>query len=139
MCKVCARSSEEIVRLRVPLSDCLNSFSSPEDVQGFYSTALKTWTTAIKITGLTSFPDFLVLHMRMFVMEAGWVPKKLDADDIIDISHMRSKRLQPGEELLPEDGPGGQEEAVKVLANEDIVYQLAGMGFNFSNDIVKRL
>lgn len=27
--------------------------------------------------GLTSFPDYLVLHMRKFVMEAGWVPKKL--------------------------------------------------------------
>ncbi|KAI3789475.1 hypothetical protein L2E82_02272 [Cichorium intybus] len=47
--------------------------------------------------------SYLVLHMRKFVMEAGWVPNKLDADDIIDISHMRSKCLQPGEELLPED------------------------------------
>ena len=27
--------------------------------------------------GLTSFPDYLVLHMRKFVMEEGWVPKKL--------------------------------------------------------------
>ncbi|KAL7585980.1 ubiquitin carboxyl-terminal hydrolase 14 [Lactuca sativa] len=127
-------SSEEIVRPRVPLSDCLDSFSSPEDVQGFFSTALNTRTTAIKTAGLTSFPDYLVLHMRKFVMEAGWVPKKLDvyidADDIIDISHMRSKGLQPGEELLPEDGPGGQEESTKVIANEDIVSQLAGMGFN---------
>jgi len=24
-----------------------------------------------------TFPDYLVLHMRKFVMEAGWVPKKL--------------------------------------------------------------
>lgn len=86
--------------------------------------------------GLTSFPDYLVLHMRKFVMEAGWVPKKLgislgflsffyidieilyvsqclcicfadvyiDVPDIIDISHMRSKGLQHGEELLPESG-----------------------------------
>ena len=74
--------------------------------------------------------------MRKFVMEAGWVPKKLgiftwlcylcctlpvtfklifiiyivhpdvyiDVPDIIDISHMHSKGLQPGEELLPEAG-----------------------------------
>ena len=93
-------------------------------------------------TGFTSFPDYLVLHMRKFVMEAGWVPKKLgiflvalllllhtfvshqghcvwpfclfikyvlpdvyiDVPDVIDISHMRSKGLQPGEELLPEGG-----------------------------------
>ncbi|XP_024959487.1 ubiquitin carboxyl-terminal hydrolase 14 isoform X2 [Cynara cardunculus var. scolymus] len=126
-------SSDEIVRPRVPLSDCLNIFSAPEEVPGFYSTALNAKTTAIKTAGLTSFPDYLVLHMRKFVMEAGWVPKKLDVyidvDDIIDISHMRSKGLQPGEELLPE-GPGGQEESEKLLPNEDIVSQLASMGFN---------
>ncbi|KAJ9551371.1 hypothetical protein OSB04_015416 [Centaurea solstitialis] len=127
-------SSDEIVRPRVPLSDCLNIFSAPEELQGFYSTALKGKTTAIKTAGLTSFPDYLVLHMRKFVMEAGWVPKKLDVyvdvDDVIDISHMRSKGLQPGEELLPEGGPGEQEESNKVLPNEDIVSQLASMGFN---------
>ncbi|XP_076889304.1 ubiquitin carboxyl-terminal hydrolase 14-like isoform X1 [Bidens hawaiensis] len=125
-------SSDEIVRPRVPLSDCLNSFSHPEEVQGFYSTALKSRTTAIKTAGLTTFPDYLVLHMRKFVMEAGWVPKKLDVyidvDDVIDISHMRSKGIQPGEELLPEDG--GEEESTKLLPNEDIVSQLASMGFN---------
>ncbi|KAL4554750.1 hypothetical protein LXL04_037353 [Taraxacum kok-saghyz] len=117
--------------------------------------------------GLTSFPNYLVLHMRKFVMEAGWLPKKLginiylttivpvlsdfyhfdvyidaddiidishmrsNADDIIDISHMRSKGLQPGQELLPKDALGGQEEPTKVLPNEDIVSQLAGMGFNY--------
>lgn len=74
---------------------------------------------------------------------------------------MRSKGLQPGEELLPEDGmwyllnsvsnltnhfglsqkhfliffyyhvaPGGEEESAKLLPNEDIVSQLATMGFN---------
>ncbi|KAI3702917.1 hypothetical protein L6452_28671 [Arctium lappa] len=127
-------SSDEIVRPRVPLSDCLNIFSAPEELQGFYSTALNAKTTAIKTAGLTSFPDYLVLHMRKFVMEAGWVPKKLDVyidvDDIIDISHMRSKGLQPGEELLPEGGPGDQEESKKLLPNEDIVSQLASMGFN---------
>lgn len=74
--------------------------------------------------------------MRKFVLEAGWVPKKLgilynffeikgkwlfwlsnhfeffiaildvyiDVPEIIDISNMRSKGLQPGEELLPETG-----------------------------------
>lgn len=30
-----------------------------------------------RTAGLISFPDYLVLHMRKFVMEAGWVPKKL--------------------------------------------------------------
>ncbi|RVW70347.1 Ubiquitin carboxyl-terminal hydrolase 14 [Vitis vinifera] len=99
-------SGDEIFRPRVLLEACLASFSAPEEVHGFYSTALKTKTTAVKTAGLTSFPDYLVLRMRKLVMEKGWVPKKLDVyidvPDIIDISHMRSRGIQPGEELLPE-------------------------------------
>ncbi|TXG67169.1 hypothetical protein EZV62_008444 [Acer yangbiense] len=127
-------SADEIVRPRVPLEACLATFSAPEEIHDFYSSALKAKTTAIKSTGFTSFPDYLVLHMRKFVMEAGWVPKKLevyiDVPDIIDISHMRSKGLQPGEELLPEGGPADEVESNMPVANEDIVAQLVSMGFN---------
>ncbi|XP_071907472.1 ubiquitin carboxyl-terminal hydrolase 14-like isoform X1 [Coffea arabica] len=122
-------SAEEIVRPRVPLKDCLDCFSAPEEVHDFYSSALKSKTTAIKTAGLTSFPDYLVLHMRKFVLEAGWVPKKLDVyidvPDIIDISYMRSKGFQPGEELLPETTDEDM-----PLADETIVAQLTSMGFN---------
>ncbi|XVF04066.1 hypothetical protein REPUB_Repub05bG0049200 [Reevesia pubescens] len=127
-------STDEIVRPRVPLEACLANFSAPEEIHEFYSTALKAKTTAIKTAGLTSFPDYLVLHMRKFVMEAGWVPKKLDVyidvPDIIDLSHMRSKGLQPGEELLPDAAPGGEAELSQPVANEEIVVQLVSMGFN---------
>ncbi|GMH24315.1 hypothetical protein Nepgr_026158 [Nepenthes gracilis] len=127
-------TTDEIVRPRVPLEACLAGYSTPEEVLDFYSTALKAKTTATKTTGLTSFPDYLVLHMRKFVMEEGWVPKKLDVyvdvPDIIDISHMRSKGLQPGEELLPECADDGEVESKKLSANEDIVSQLVSMGFN---------
>ncbi|KAJ9153652.1 hypothetical protein P3X46_027071 [Hevea brasiliensis] len=127
-------SSEEIVCPRVPLEACLASFSALEQIQEFYSTALKAKTTAKKTAGLTSFPDYLVLHMRKFLMEEGWVPKKLDVyidvPDIIDINHMRSRGLQPGEELLPDGVPEGGVKSNKLLANEDIVSQLVSMGFN---------
>uniref|UniRef100_A0A0A9DYE8 USP domain-containing protein n=1 Tax=Arundo donax TaxID=35708 RepID=A0A0A9DYE8_ARUDO len=69
--------NEEIVRPRVPLEACLSSFSGPEEIPDFYSTALNSKTTATKTAGFKTFPDYLVLHMRKFVMEAGWVPKKL--------------------------------------------------------------
>lgn len=66
-------------------------------------------------------------------MEAGWVPKKLDVyvdvPDTIDISNLRSKGLQPGEELLPESAGDGEAESTRVVANEDIVSQLLCMGF----------
>ncbi|XP_029116271.1 ubiquitin carboxyl-terminal hydrolase 14 isoform X2 [Elaeis guineensis] len=182
-------ASDEIIRPRVPLEACLASFSAPEEVHGFYSTALNAKTTAIKAVfwsslmlllhcigacvglitnfpiitfsgapekncqgavihlisvilqgdvktaGLTTFPDYLVLHMRKFVMEEGWVPKKLDVyidvPDIIDITHIRSKGLQPGEELLPDtDSSGEKMEPTHLAANEDIVSILSGMGFN---------
>ncbi|XP_065877757.1 ubiquitin carboxyl-terminal hydrolase 14 [Euphorbia lathyris] len=128
-------SSEEIVRPRVPLEACLANFSAPEEIEDFYSTALRSKTTAQKTAGLTSFPDYLVLHMRKFVMEEGWVPKKLDVyidvPDVIDISHMRSRGLQPGEEVLPDgEVPGDAVESNTILANEDIVSQLVSMGFN---------
>jgi len=42
------RSSDEIVRPRVPLEACLANFSAPEDIHDFYSTALKRKTTALK-------------------------------------------------------------------------------------------
>lgn len=129
-------SKEEIVRPRVPLEACLASFSGGEEVPEFYSTALNSKTTAIKTTGLKTFPDYLVLQMRKFVMGAGWVPKKLDVyidvPDIIDISHMRSHGVQPGEELLPEGAScGNKAESARPVADEDIVSQLANMGFNY--------
>ncbi|KAE8667031.1 Ubiquitin carboxyl-terminal hydrolase 14 [Hibiscus syriacus] len=127
-------SNDEIVRPRVPLEACLANFAAPEEIPDFYSSSLKAKTTALKTAGLTSFPDYLVLHMRKFVMEAGWVPKKLDVyidvPDIIDISHMRSKGLQPGEELLPEAAPEGEVESSQPVADDAIVGQLASMGFN---------
>ncbi|KAJ8532409.1 hypothetical protein K7X08_012332 [Anisodus acutangulus] len=127
-------SADEIVRPRVSLKDCLDCFSAPEEVHDFYSTALKDRTTAIKTAGLTSFPDYLVLHMRKFVLEEGWVPKKLDVyidvPETIDISSMRNNGIQPGEELLPDSAAGDGEQSIKILADEDIVAQLVSMGFN---------
>ncbi|XP_066383178.1 ubiquitin carboxyl-terminal hydrolase 14-like isoform X1 [Miscanthus floridulus] len=129
-------SNEDIVRPRVPLEACLASFSGPEEIPDFYSTALNSKITATKTAGFNTFPDYLVLHMRKFVMEAGWVPKKLDVyidvPDTIDITHMRSKGVQPGEELLSEGGSGDNSaEPAHPVASEDIVSQLASMGFNY--------
>ncbi|XP_078443561.1 ubiquitin-specific protease 14 isoform X2 [Wolffia australiana] len=130
--------SEEIVRPRVPLEACLETFSAPEEILDFFSTALNARTTAIKTAGFRTFPDYLVLHMRKFVMEEGWVPKKLDVyidvPDTIDITHMRSKGIQPGEELLPESVSGGGENepvAARADADETIVSKLADMGFSY--------
>ncbi|EMS64663.1 Ubiquitin carboxyl-terminal hydrolase 14 [Triticum urartu] len=115
-------SKEEIVRPRVPLEACLASFSGGEEVPEFYSTALNSKTTAIKTTGLKTFPDYLMLQMHVYI----------DVPDIIDISHMRSNGVQPGEELLPEGAScGNKAEPARPVADEDIVSQLANIGFNY--------
>lgn len=123
-------SYEEIVRPRVSLSACLENFSAPEEVPDFYSTAIKSRTTAIKSSRFSSFPDYLVIHMRKFVMEEGWVPRKsdvfVDVPDILDISHLRSKGLQPNEELLPETDDTVENAPV---VDEVVVAQLMEMGF----------
>ena len=45
---ILSRSTDEIVRPRVPLEACLATFASPEQIHDYYSTALKGKTTAIK-------------------------------------------------------------------------------------------
>ncbi|THU71165.1 hypothetical protein C4D60_Mb08t32660 [Musa balbisiana] len=111
-------ASGEIVRPRVPLEACLDCFSAPEEVHGFYSSALNAKTTAIKIPGQLT--TWLFRTADVYI----------DVPDVIDITHMRSKGLQPGEELLPETGPC-EVEPTHFVASEDIVSKLAAMGFNY--------
>jgi ubiquitin carboxyl-terminal hydrolase 5/13 len=88
------------------LAACLESFCAAEEIHDFYSSAINGKTTAIKTTRLATFPDYLVIHLRKFILDAGWVPKKLDVfvdvPDELDISSMRGQGLQPDEQLLPE-------------------------------------
>lgn len=56
----------------------------------------------------------------------------IDVPDVIDISHMRSNGIRPGEQLLPEGVPvGDKREPPQIVASDDIVSQLASMGFNY--------
>ena len=61
-----SRSSDEIVRPRVPLEACLASFTGPEEVD-FYSTALKTKTTAIKYV-CNSFFIFIIVDVSLYLL-----------------------------------------------------------------------
>ena len=86
-----SREPGDIVRPRIKLEDCLDSFASPCEVADFYSSAIKARTTAFKFefclccrfsyscrtTKLKTFPDYLVLHMARFVIGDNWAVKKL--------------------------------------------------------------
>ncbi|KAK4768047.1 hypothetical protein SAY87_003188 [Trapa incisa] len=96
-----------------------------------------------RTTVLTSFPDYLVLHVRKFVMEASWVPKKLDV--YIDVPTLltsvicgvwifnlgRSCYLRRDLLFFHGTVPENEVELNKLKANEDIVAQLVSVGFNY--------
>jgi len=121
----------EVVKPRVSLYACLSAFASPSIVEDFYSSALKTRTTAKKTTRFGSFPDHLFIHMQKFSVGTDWVERKLDVSldmpDEIDISNLRGLGKQPGEEELPEETAPAA--APAVVMNESFVSQLIDMGF----------
>ena len=47
-----------------PSTACLKCFIEPELIEGFYSSALKSTTTATKTTKLVTFPDYLVVQVH---------------------------------------------------------------------------
>lgn len=123
--------SSEVVRPLIPLSACIKNFAKADVVDDFYSTALQRKSIVKKTTRFSTFPNYLLIHMRKFTIGEDWAPKKLDiafdVDDVIDINELRGTGLQPGEEELPEL----EEEPPNVLQiDENVVEQLTVMGFS---------
>ncbi|XP_055600929.1 ubiquitin carboxyl-terminal hydrolase 5 [Uranotaenia lowii] len=97
---------EALVRPKIPLSACLDTFALQETVEQFYSTAIQAKTTAKKTTRLASMPDFLLLHLKKFTLKEDWTSVKLDVaidiPEILDLETLRGTGIQPNEEELPE-------------------------------------
>ena len=121
---------EDCVKYKVNMNDCFTTFAAPEVIQDFLSPATNQKGTASKTTGLKTFPNYLMLQARRFTLTADWQPKKLDVlldvPDILDIEHLRSSGLKPGEVELP----AGPTEA-PLEPDPTIVENLMGMGFSF--------
>ncbi|XP_003395686.1 ubiquitin carboxyl-terminal hydrolase 5 [Bombus terrestris] len=119
-----------LVRPRIKLSSCLQTFIRSETVEQFYSSALNEKTTAQKTTRLSTFPDYLLIHLKKFTMKEDWTPAKLDVavemPDILNLSSLRGFGLQPTEELLPETVGT---EPPPLVYDSVILNQLTDMGF----------
>jgi ubiquitin carboxyl-terminal hydrolase 5/13 len=107
------RAADDVVHPRLPLSACLEAFAAPETIQDFYSSAIKGKTTTVKTARMGTFPPYLVLHMRKFIMDRGWVPRKLDVfvhvPEHLDLAALKATgRTDDEEELLEDDGLGAQ-------------------------------
>lgn len=121
---------EDCVKYNVKLMDCFSEFNAAEVISEFLSPATNNRGTAHKTTGLKTFPNFLMLQVRRFTLTENWQPKKLDVllevPETIDIGHLRSSGLQPGEVELP----AGPTEA-PLQPDPTIVENLMMMGFEY--------
>ncbi|NXH22660.1 UBP13 hydrolase, partial [Bucco capensis] len=103
------RPPPELVRAKIPFSACLQAFSEPNNVEDFWSSALQAKSAGVKTSRFASFPEYLVVQIKKFTFGLDWIPKKLDVSidmpDFLDISHLRARGLQPGEEELPDMAP----------------------------------
>lgn len=81
-----------------------------------------------RTTRLASFPDYLIIQLKKFMLREDWVPIKLDVSiempNTLDISPLRGAGPQPEEELLPE--PEIQPPA--PVMDQNVLSQLAEMG-----------
>jgi ubiquitin carboxyl-terminal hydrolase 5/13 len=97
---------DSLVRPRIPLKTCLEYCAVPETIEQFYSTAINDKTTATKQVRISSMPDYLLLHLRKFMLRDDWTPMKLDVSvecpDELDINFLRGTGKKPTEEELPE-------------------------------------
>lgn len=118
-------AEEEKVLPKVPLAACLEKYGAAEEIEDYFSAYLKGNSKAQKTSRFTSFPSYLIVHLRRYYIADDWTPKKLevlvDVPDQISLESLRSQGPQPGEELQPE--AAGEE------ADETLVAQLMSMGF----------
>ncbi|XP_060519311.1 ubiquitin carboxyl-terminal hydrolase 5 [Cylas formicarius] len=123
------KGRDPVVRPKINFLSCLESFTQTEIINNFYSTAVNENVPARKTTRLSTFPDYLLIQLKKFMLRDDWVPIKLDVSvempDELDASCLRGTGLRPGEELLPE--PDTKPPAPQL--DELVLSKLAEMGF----------
>lgn len=126
-------TGEEPVLPKVPFDACLRAWAAAETVDHFLSPATGQRGRAIRTGRFATFPRYLVIQMKRYVLAEDWSPRKLDVSvsvpDSLDLSAYRGGGLQEGEEELP-DGGAAASAAPSVEPDDALVAQLASMGFS---------
>ena len=93
------RDPDAIVRPCITFSSCIKAFSQPEIIEKFYSSAINGETTASKTTRLSSFPEYLLLHLKKFFVNSEYQASKLDVavemPDTLDLSEIKGIMDEP--------------------------------------------
>eukprot|EP00884_Botryococcus_braunii_P007895 jgi/Botrbrau1/17106/Bobra.0157s0009.1 len=129
---------EEPVLPKVPFSACVERWAGDEVMEGYFSAAANAFTTAFKRTRFATFPPYLFLYMRRYLISSDWTPKKMevlvDVPETLDLEFLRTPGPQPGERLQPEAASGEQSPMDTTTADDSlstmIVTELMSMGFS---------
>ncbi|KAF2688077.1 hypothetical protein K458DRAFT_440797 [Lentithecium fluviatile CBS 122367] len=115
----------------VTLKECLDIFTADELVE-LTCGACGSKDGFLKKSLFKTFPSILAVNARRFEV-VNWVPTKQDVpvivgDEPFSFDEYKSRGLQYGEELLPEDADNGST-ANKWVPNEGALSMLEAMGF----------
>jgi len=119
---------EEAVIPDIPMAALFEAWASEEQMEFRKGTATSSQR-------FTTFPDFLVLHLRREVVNVQtWVPEKLDCtvlmEQELNLEHLRkAPGLQPGE-MAMQDDPDAVVSQDPLPYDEQVVTMLATMGFS---------
>jgi len=126
-----AKDEETPIKPQIPFEAVVESYGQEQSIPDYMSPATNQKGVALKRTRFKTFPKYLFIHLKKYVMGEDWLPKKLDvlvkAPESLDLEGMRSTGPQPGEEMLPQDAPAAA--AAGPVADESMVAQLMAMGF----------
>eukprot|EP01095_Lingulamoeba_sp_RSL-Kostka_P006618 TRINITY_DN2084_c0_g1_i4.p1 TRINITY_DN2084_c0_g1~~TRINITY_DN2084_c0_g1_i4.p1 ORF type:complete len:810 (-),score=356.58 TRINITY_DN2084_c0_g1_i4:2009-4438(-) len=117
-------AQEDKVVLEIPFEDVIDFNFETEVIDDFYSSATKAKGTANITRRFRSFPKYLCVQLRRYVLD-GIAVKKIDASipfpEQLDLENYRGTGLQDDEEELPEE---------VIEADQNIVNNLTMMGFS---------
>ena len=130
-----SEEKETPIKPQIPFEACLEMYCRQHVVTDYKSPATGAKGTALKHTKLKTFPKYLFIHLKKYVMGDDWRPKKLDvcvkAPETLDLDFLRSAGPQAGEEMLPEDAAAPDAApAAGPVPDESIVAQCVTMGFS---------
>jgi ubiquitin C-terminal hydrolase len=72
------KKQESEVISGIPLGSCLDLYSKKEKIEGYQCDSCKSQTTALIKPLISHLPDILVLHIKRFNFESGYLDKVED-------------------------------------------------------------
>ncbi|MFH4975087.1 hypothetical protein AB6A40_001796 [Gnathostoma spinigerum] len=124
----------ELRRYSVKLEECLAVTFSPQVICDYRSPITNEIGMAEQTNRITTFPDYLLVQLKKFVIDDDWSVRKMDADvempEELDLEAYRGRGIQPGEELLPNDALTKDVTKCSLVIDESVVNLLQGMGFS---------